>query len=556
MSTIVYNLMLIGALAMATAWLWLLKNKAEEAGNWPNVAWYLKSLAIGTGIMAVAIALSLGKGGNSLSEVGLGVFLFSFCVNLSRVIWRKLREKFGGGRDDNHMRGAALVDGDVVIKQIRRSKVATRLEIGGVPIPVELETRSFLLAGSPGSGKSQAMTVILDEVRASSDRAIIADASGQFYSRYGGGSGDVLLNPFDQRSARWSPLAEIRHVADCASLTKSMIPDGIGSAAEWNGYAQSVLQPMLEHLAENGGTNGELFRLTCIAELGELREILNGTAAAPLVAEGNERMFGSVRAILSSYLKAYQYLDPAAGADGFSIRNYVDSGTGWLFLTYQQDQRDALKPLLQAALDVASRAVLSLPVQLDRRVFFGLDEFPLLGNVNSIIDLLTNGRKHGAVALVGIQAISQLRETYGKEKTQTILSTLGTWLTLRVADHETADYMSKALGDEEVRRVVASGGESSSGAFQKNKSTNWQEQVATQKVVLPSELQTLPDLCGYLNIAGPLPICPVRLPLAEQRAPAAAAFEAAPARARTKLVAPAAAVFEAAQVGSETPFDL
>lgn len=45
-----------------------------------------------------------------------------------------------------------------------------------------------------------------------------------------------------------------------------------------------------------------------------------------------------------------------------------------------------------------------------------------------------------------------------------------------------------------------------------------------QHVVMAAELQNLPDLCGYLNMAGALPTCPVRLPLAERRAPAAEPF--------------------------------
>lgn len=399
--------------------------------------------------------------------------------------------------DGDHLRGAKMATADQVIKQINKQKLETRLEIGSVPIPVELESRSFLFAGSPGSGKSQSMTVIFDRLQSTKirDKAIIADASGGYYSRYAVRR-DALINPFDKRSVAWSPLAEIRHVADAASLTRSMIPDGFGSSAEWNGYAQSVLQPLLEYCWQDHLTNDELFRLACVADLSELRAVLNSTAAAPMVAEGNERMFGSIRAILGSYLKAYQYLDPATGVDGFSIRNFIEEENGgWLFITYQQDQRDALKPIIQAALDISSRAVLGMHVQLDRRVWFGLDEFPLLGNIQTVVDLLTNGRKHGACALVGIQTIAQLVDTYGREKAQTILACLGTWLSLRVADHETAEYMSKAIGDEEIRRVVNSGG--STSGLNGQSSENWSEQYTTQKIVLPSELQTLPDLCGY-----------------------------------------------------------
>ena len=187
-----------------------------------------------------------------------------------------------------------------------------------------------------------------------------------------------------------------------------------------------------------------------------------------------------------------------------------------------------MRPLIAAALDIASRAVLDLPPAQgnraeQRRTWFVLDELPRLGRIGSLVTLLTNGSKHGSAVIGGIQTISQIRETYGREQAQTILSTLGTWLTLRVTDTETADYMSRALGDEEIRRVIQSGGE---GGTTGNRSTseNWSEQYTVQRVVMPSELQNLPDLCGYLNIAGPLPACPVRLPLAERREPVAEPF--------------------------------
>lgn len=482
---------------------------------------------------------------------------WAILITIGVAIWGWFTSR-GEETDENHLRGAKLVDPSVVIKRIKKQKLDWRLTVGGVPIPRSLENRGVLTAGSPGTGKSQVISVIGDQVREDGDRAVLADASGIYYSRWAA-EGDVLLNPFDARSAAWSPLAEIKSIADCPALAKSMVPDGNGSAAEWNGYAQSVLQPLLEHCWEDGRTNADLFQLACITPAEDLRQVLAGTPAAPLIAEGNERMFGSVRAILASYLKAYQYLQPDAGADGFSIRDYIENGSGWLFITYRQDQRDALRPLIQAQLDVASRATLSLPPSHDRRIFYFLDEFPLLGQIQSVESLLTNGRKHGAVPIIGIQTVAQMTDVYGREKSQILLACLGTWLTLRVSDAETAEYMSRYIGDEEIRRVVKSGGTSSKSLEAASKSENWQEQITKQRAVLPSELQNLPDLAGYLNIAGDLPLCPVQLPLAEQRRDeATAAFVPAPPRQRVKPIqASVPAAPEAAEIGAtDLPFTL
>jgi type IV secretory pathway TraG/TraD family ATPase VirD4 len=155
-------------------------------------------------------------------------------------------------------------------------------------------------------------------------------------------------------------------------------------------------------------------------------------------------------------------------------------------LALEQSQRDSMKPLIAAALDIASRAVLDLPPASGNRAeqtrtWFVLDELPLLGKIASLGTLLTNGSKHGAAVVAGLQTVAQLREAYGQHQAQTILATLGTWLTLRVSDPETADYMSRNIGDEEIRRVVASGGTSSKTLeFGSQQSENWGEQYTSE----------------------------------------------------------------------------
>lgn len=485
--------------------------------------------------------------------------LINIPLNLYQWLTGRMGQLFGGQSDDGHVRGARMVSGEVVVKEIKKRKLDWRLTIGGVPIPIQAEDRGFLFAGSQGTGKSQALTVALDEIKDGGHRAVLTDPTFIFCQRYFSAA-DVLLNPFDSRSVAWSPLAEIREPYDCVAMAKSIIPDGHGSAVEWHGYAQTFLRPIIGYCWTEKLTNADLFHLACVADMQRLREVLAGTAAAPLVAEGNERQFGSVRVIVSRFLEAYEYLDPAAGADAFSIRDFIAGGSGWIFLSYTQGQRAALRPLIQCAVDVASRTVLEMPHATgDRsgqtRTWFVLDEFPLLGAIQSIETLMTNGSKHGAVVLAGIQTVAQMISTYGREQAQTLLACLGTWLALRVNDAETAEYMSKYLGDEEIRRVVQSGGTSSKSLEASSKSDNWTEQHATQRAVLPSELQNLPDLYGYLNITGDLPFCPVRLPLAESREAAAPDFMPAPPRQRVK--AAPAPVGPAGEIGEpDLPFTL
>jgi len=423
------------------------------------------------------------------------LLLWSAGFGLSGLIYR--------GEDRSLIRGAGIESAFEKMKRLLKQKlgyIKSRFSFGDVAVPVEMETRNFLLVGSPGSGKSQALTAALDAIEPHSQCSVIVDPSGIFTSRYFSEErGDIILNPFDRRTHSWSPLAEIRATTDCIRIAKAIIPDGYGESEEWNGYAQSFLSNALALAYRNDLTNGDLFYIISVASLEELRPLFAGTSTAPQVAEGNERMFGSIRTILAKYTAFMAYLKQDVGKDGFSVRNHIEKmNSGWVFIPFAQSQRDALKPFIGGVVDIASRAVLELAPDLNRRVMFALDEFPLIGKVQSIVELLTNGRKHGAMVFIGIQTIAQLRVLYGRDLAQTIMACLGNSLVLRCSDHETAQEMVRQLGDQEFARNNFSENISSkSHAFSGSAS----KQIQISSVLLSSELQRLKDLNGYLALA-------------------------------------------------------
>jgi hypothetical protein len=223
----------------------------------------------------------------------------------------KLGMSSGGAVDDRNVRrGSSIADAGAVARALKKQQ--SRFDIGSVPIPVELETRSFLLAGSPGTGKSQALTRALDSLEKDGARAILADPSGQFAERfYDPARGDIILNPHDARSVSWSPLSEIESIADVPALAKSLVPDGEGEARVWSGYAQQFLEAVIEYCYTGGLTNGDIFALVTSAPIEQLQEICAGTPSAALVQPGNEKMFASVRASAVDAVSALRWLDPS-----------------------------------------------------------------------------------------------------------------------------------------------------------------------------------------------------------------------------------------------------
>jgi hypothetical protein len=133
------------------------------------------------------------------------------------------------------------------------------------------------------------------------------------------------------------------------------------------------------------------------------------------------------------------------------------------------------------------------------RVWIIIDELATVRRLQHLEDMLTRGRKRGVAVVLGFQAIPQLRKLYGRESTATLLAAPAVKLFLRVGEPDTARWCSDAIGPREVIRPIESetaGPEDLRGAI----SVSYQPKE--KALVLTSELQLLPNLHGYLTIAG------------------------------------------------------
>ena len=469
---------------------------------------------------------------------------------------------FGNKQDDAQARAqqmidAGLIGGGPAPGAAPAKPKAPRFSIGKFEIPHKFEHRGFLLSGAPGTGKSVLITTMLDVLVPRGDSGFIADRSGIYLSRYYNASRDIVLNPLDARAVDWSPLAEFEREDNYTAQTiaQSIIPEGSGEAQQWNTGAQTLLTAILEHCYDNSLTNAEILRLALRAPVEELREVFEGKAAEAQVAEGNERMFGSLRAIVAAYIQPFQRLAPGAGRTSFSIKDHVRSGhQGWLFFNYTTPQMLPLRRVICTVSDIWCEAVMSLPPDETRRQWLILDEFSSLGRINGIANFVANARKHGGCSVLGVQSVYQGFDEYTENTFLGMLSSLNSQVILRTADGKTAEYLSKNLGNERkqrwVRNFSASNSASHSGDSSSESSSRSEQHVIEQKF-LEGELLTLPDRVAVLKLPGDLPADMVGLELPAQREPVAAPFEPRPQAA--KLPAGDAAAAFAAVKREHTP---
>lgn len=143
----------------------------------------------------------------------------------------------------------------------------------------------------------------------------------------------------------------------------------------------------------------------------------------------------------------------------------------------------------------------------DQRLWFVVDELDALGQIDGLKDALARLRKFGGRCVLGFQSIAQVSSTYGSGPAQTLVENCGNTLILRCAGSEhggTSQFASRLIGEREVVRRQTSRGRDRDGWLSKRgsrRSTNVSEQCVMEIAVMPSELEQLPDLTGYLKTA-------------------------------------------------------
>lgn len=413
------------------------------------------------------------------------------------------------GSGEHVLRGARIISGKELSRRTRlkrRKDVApVQVCVAGVEVPLKCESQHFLLVGSTGKGKTVTLFELLMAALARRDRAVIVDPNGDAWSRFAK-KGDILLNPFDARSPGWSPFNEIRHSYDYLAVAKSIVPDSSDPASQqWHGYAQQLLAETMRAMAQAGQTTtGDLVHWLTVESDSNLGAFLAGSAVNGLFDPNSAKALASTRFILTSCLSSFQYLQPG----DFSLRTWLESGKGNLYLVWREDMLDGLKPLLSSWVDILLAAVLSLPAENPRRLWLVLDELASLGHLNSLQSALTKGRKHGLRVVAALQSFSQLDAIYGMADATTLRSCFLNLLVLggANADPTTAQIISDGLGEVEVERLLTTHNQGPSGA-----TTSKSLQRFIEKLVLPGQLTSLAPLAGYLKFDGNYPVAEVRL---------------------------------------------
>ena len=427
---------------------------------------------------------------------------------------------YGGGhvlaaprRDaGGYIRGSTILDAEEAATQRStrhrsersRGKSVSRqggVTIAGVPVPAADETKHFKLMGTTGAGKSTAIAELLTGALRRGDRALIADPDGGYLSRFfDSRRGDVILSPFEPGGAKWDLFGEIREEYDIDQLALALIPDHEGQDRSWRGYARTLFSAVTSQ-ARAGGVSDvkSLFELLVVSKKSELAMLVDGTPAQAFFEEHNDRMLDSIRSVLTSAVGALQHV-ARQESPPLSVKQWVESGSGVLFIPYRAGQIAALRSTVSAWMRIGIFEAMSRPAE-DQRLWFVIDELDALGQIDGLKDALARLRKFGGRCVLGFQSVAQVSTTYGKGEAQTIVENCGNSLILRCSASEhggTSQFASRLIGQREVVRVSRSKSRRPSDLLA---SVTESEHRQVEPAVMDSEIERLADLCGFLKLA-------------------------------------------------------
>ncbi|QJU59373.1 type IV secretion system DNA-binding domain-containing protein [Sphingomonas sp. AP4-R1] len=416
--------------------------------------------------------------------------------------WYSFTRTGRGLGSNEYLRGARFGTVNEVRRILRRHRMGS-FTIGSVPIPDIFEPEHVLLCGAPGTGKTNIIVKMLDGVRKDGRRAIVYDTAGTFVEKFYRPGVDVILNPLDCRTSRWSPWGDVPRDYHYDQIAESTIPDKAGDPF-WAKAARGTLVAVLRKLArEKQMLVSVLLDRLLRSKLKDLAAFAAGTDAAAFISTEGERTSAGIQAELASVMRSFSYLDDTR--KGLSIREWVENedGDGWLFISVKADQLPSLRPLITVWLDIAISAIMSLAPDRDRRLYCVIDELPTLQKLPSLSDFLARARKYGGCGILGFQSYPQLEATYGIQDAAAITGYCSTWVALRANDTLTAKHVSENLG--QVEQVEANEG-MSYGVNDMRDGVNLSRIQVTRPLVMHTEVTNLPNLSGFLRFGRNLPV--------------------------------------------------
>ena len=247
---------------------------------------------------------------------------------------------------------------------------------------------------------------------------------------------------------------------DADQLSRSLIADTEGAEASWRNYARVFLTSLLRQLHRVKRDDvGELYQLIATTPVEDLRDLLADTPAGPYLTQDNGRFFGAVRAVANTHLSALEHIAHQTSRESLSVREWIRTGHGVLFLPYNANEIATLRSIISTWMRLAIFETIDTGGSQDGRdqypSWFAIDELDALGASRRPQKMPSRACENSAAAAFwACKSIAQVSGLYGRSEAQTIIENCGNTLILRCSSSEgggTARFASSLIGERENR---------------------------------------------------------------------------------------------------------
>lgn len=401
--------------------------------------------------------------------------------------------------------GTEVVSARALKRQICNKGEASDLKLAGVPLLKNKELQHMLIVGTTGSGKTNCIHELLQQIRTRKQRAVIVDVTGCFIEKYYRPGIDKILNPLDARSEQWTLWSDCHDSFHFESLASAFLP-AKNEDEFWITSARTLFVAAAKKLEATKSIRQFLDK-TILEPMNKVWAFYEETAAAAFMNEKADKTCVGVRSTLAANIKSLELLKDTATP--FSIRQWMrdEKQQGWLFLASTPEMREELKPLITAWTSIATKALMSLAPSPERRIWFVIDELPALKKLPDFHTMLAEARKYGGCVIVGSQDMSLLDEVYGYNLVKSMANLCSTKVVFRIAGADIADRVSKWLGTQEVSEMIEN---ISYGAHQMRDGVSSNDQRREKPAISPDKLTKLAALEGYIKLPGDYPIAQIK----------------------------------------------
>ncbi len=411
-------------------------------------------------------------------------------------------------RDDIPLRGVIRVDPKTFCKAVEKATpdpaAAVETDGGALAFSGKMLREHMSVFGASGSGKSQFLLAFLSSFFANKSpdtRCIIVDRKGEFYANFGR-EGDILFNPFDARSVKWSLFNELdvpeemeKVPADILAIADILFPPPKTGDPFWQESAAKVFCSAVVSCIKTGKLKNQELVNFCNQDWSEIVKVIKdltpGLDVGKVVAS-NATTGGSILAAAQNGVQMFS----VCGDGDFSIRKWIKEGKGNLFLSAAGKNDKVFIPILSLLVDLVGREIHEVDNENEGGVkyLFVVDELAAYPAMTTLHFLVNEARSKGVAVIIATQTLQKIFDVYGERNAKNLLGNTKTKVIFRTIEAHDAEYLSRTIGSTEKERTSRARNENAStmlGRIDGRAGETKTKQVVIESAFLSGELQTL-----------------------------------------------------------------